>query len=350
MKKFPIIAFVIVFTATLAITGIDGSFAAEKKEKQLTKVMVGCSPLAVVLPVFAAKEKGWFEEEGIDVDIKMFQNSTRDILPLIANNTLDAGKGGLNAGYFNGILQGLKMKLVGSEGTNFNAFSILISKKLYSGTIEGLTAEHIKGQTFAIPMKGYPQEITIERFLNKYGLTWADVNMVTMSWANMFAGLSNGTLFGAAQAEPFRTMAIKNNDVLEMEKAQTLTPDQQGGALFFSENFCKNEKAATAFMVGFIKGTRYTKDWENGNGNDTEVFAILQKYTAIKDISEVKGLDLGLKDPDAGLNVKGIMEDLKWYKEKGYIPAIPAQDEIVDLRFVKAALKKTGKYKTGENK
>ena len=350
MKKILLVSFVLVFAAALLVSSIDGSFAAEKKAKKLTKVILGASPLATWIPIWAAKEKGYFEEEGLDVEIKIFQNSTKDILPLLANNSLDVGCGGLNVGFYNALMQGINLKLVGSEGQNIDNFSILVSKKLYTGTKEELKAEHLKGQIFAVPMKGYPQEITIDKFLNKYGLTTNDVTLVTMSWPNINAGLANGSVFGASTTEPFRFIAIRDNIALEIEKAGSLTPRQQGGALLFSEKFSKKKKAGTAFMAAVIRGNRYFKDWEAGKVDDNEFYPIMKKYTSMDNPAILKGLDLGYKDPDAGLNVEGMKQDLQWYKDHGYIERTPLLDEIVDLSFVKAALKKVGKYKAGENK
>ena len=73
--------------------------------------------------------------------------------------------------------------------------------------------------------------------------------------------------------------------------------------------------------------------------------SLLKKYTTMDNPEILKGLDLGYKDPDAGLNVEGMKADLEWYKDHGYIDRIPSMEEIVDLQFAKAALKKVGKYK-----
>ena len=62
MKKILLFSFVFAFVAEFVITIADSPFAAEKKAKKLTKVTLGASPLATWIPIWAAKEKGYFED------------------------------------------------------------------------------------------------------------------------------------------------------------------------------------------------------------------------------------------------------------------------------------------------
>ena len=345
MKKILLSVFVLALAVMFTVTISNSSFAAEKKAKKLEKVSVGASPLVPWIAVFAAKEKGYLEEEGLDVDIKIFKDSTKDILPLVASSNLDVGYCGLNAGFYNALLQGVEVKLVSGPGQVGGMQGVLISKSQFSGTKEELTKEILQGKTFGILVKGYPQEITLDIFLKKYGLTVKDVNITTMSWPSLNAALANGSIFGAVQFEPFLSIARKDGIAIEVANGKELYPDIQGGAVLYSEKFVKNKKAGMKFMKAFIRGTRYLNDWKNGKGNDEEFYAIVKKYLTMDKPEILKTMDMGIMALDGELNVAGMQDDLVWYKDHGYIEKIPPMSDIVDQSFVEKAIKAIGKFK-----
>lgn len=337
------VAFLAIILAILILSYAGNLFAEEKK---LEKVLVGSSPVLTSVGFFIAKEKGYFAEQGIDADIRIFQSSTREILPLLATNKLDVGGGGLDAGFYNAVNEGIGIKLVADKGHNPDPGyqSIVISKKLYPGR---LGKEDLKGKSFAIPMKGYPQEIFIELFLKMYDLTLDDIELYTMSYPNINAALASGSLFGASQLEPFLSVAIRDGIAVEIIGGGELYADQQGGAVFYSEGFIKNRKeTAKRFMIAYVKGLRYYNDYLKGRVDKKEFFEILKKYTSIDDFELLKRMKspAGL-NPNGYLNIDSIKKDLQWYYEKEYIKKIPAMAEIIDNEFVEETVKLIGEYK-----
>lgn len=64
--------------------------AAATKPAQRVTVHFGGLGEAIDGPIFVGKEKGFFDEQGIDVDLQTFQ-SLSQMIPLLANGKLDAG-------------------------------------------------------------------------------------------------------------------------------------------------------------------------------------------------------------------------------------------------------------------
>lgn len=60
-----IIAFLVI---VLVVIGIYFLLLPEIKEKEVMKIRVGIMPIADCLQYFVAKEKGFFKEEGLEVE------------------------------------------------------------------------------------------------------------------------------------------------------------------------------------------------------------------------------------------------------------------------------------------
>ncbi len=56
-------------------------------EKQVTKITIGLSPFQDTLLPIIGKEKGWFAEEGLDVDFKTL--AWNAVMPAVASSAID---------------------------------------------------------------------------------------------------------------------------------------------------------------------------------------------------------------------------------------------------------------------
>ena len=321
------------------------SASAPAAAKALDKVRVGTSPALSSMGFFIAKEKGYFAAEGIEADITIFKSTLADILPLVATGRLDVGGEGLSAGFYNAVIQGTGIKLVADKGhTPFKDGykSMIFSKKLYPGRLD---AAALKGRSFAVPMKGFESEILIERFLQRYGLGFKDIEMTTLSYPNVNAALANGALFGAVQIEPFLSAALREGYAVDIMNSSEIYPGQQGGAVFYSGRFMTDRRdVAVRFMAAYLKGTRWFNDYLRGRADKKEFFEILKKYTTMDDAGLVARMRYPALNPNGYINLKSAEDDLRWYHEHGTVPKLPEMKDLVDHSFVDEALKRLGRY------
>ena len=323
-----------------------GSMSCRSQEKKLDKVFVGAAPSLPGAGLFIAKEKGYFEDEGLDVDIQIFRQSTVQELPLLATNRLDVGTCGYSSGLLNAFIKETGIRMVadqGHHGPGHSHLAMLISKQHHPGR---LTADVLRGKTFAVPTRGVIQEIITERFLKKYGLTLDDVELVNLSYPNMNTALVNGSIYGVLQLEPFVASAVHNGYAVEIIRAAEMRPRFQGGVLLYSEAFrTERRDAADRFMVAYLEGVRYFNDFLNGKmEDDKEIFEIIKKYTSAKNYDAFKIIGFGGVNPYGYLDKKSVQEDIDWYYERGYIKKKPDVNEIVDDSFASYADKKLGTY------
>ena len=92
----------------------DGASAADGGG-ELQDVTVGIVQLPIFAPIYVAEAKGYFEDEGIDVNLENVK-SGQDAIPLAASGQIDVVAAGFAAGFFSAIDTGLEVTVVGSMG------------------------------------------------------------------------------------------------------------------------------------------------------------------------------------------------------------------------------------------
>src|SRR3990172_6978382 len=92
--------------ALLAASGCGGGsdeakLAGEGTPQSLTKVTAGYLPIFIYAPYFVALEKGYFKEQGIDLELKVVPQGGGQILTQVVAGNLDTGAGGIGPAAFN---------------------------------------------------------------------------------------------------------------------------------------------------------------------------------------------------------------------------------------------------------
>src|SRR5260370_18488781 len=93
-----------VLAANFAITG-----------KGADKVAVGTGGSASDAPFYIAYDKGFFKDEGLDVDLIVLDSGAKVIAPL-GTGELDVGSGALSVGFWNALVRGIKFRIVADRG------------------------------------------------------------------------------------------------------------------------------------------------------------------------------------------------------------------------------------------
>ena len=305
-------------------------------------IKVGSSPVVSSAGIYLAKERGYFKEQGLDVEITDFNNSGAPMTLLLSKGELDVGAGNITAGLFNAIAEGQKFKIVADKGhiaENKDYLALIVrNEHLKSGRFK--TLKDLKGFKMGLTsLDGVSQEILTERFLKKGKLSIKDVTFVKLSYAEMNLALKAGTIDATIQLEPFLTKAVLENIATIVGKGSEVYPKQQSGALFYSPQFIQNNpEEAKKFMIAYSKGIA---DYNNAfvkNINRTSVIADLKKSIKIDDdVIWEKMAIVGL-NPYGALNTKELQTDIKWY-EKNYIKKQLDVKTIIDTSFSEFAEK-----------
>lgn len=198
-----LLALLMVMSTLTACTGkqgaTDNSSAAGNTggsgEKKFATLNVGTQPVTVGFPLIYAKEQGWFEEVGLDVNVLIFPTGA-PINEAIAADELDIACSGFASVYAlaNSDCSWLfDINTAGGMGLYARKDSDVVKA---GNTLPDLPnvlgdAESIRGSQVLEPLGTSAQFLT-ECYLEHFGLTDADVEQVHMEYAPAYQAFAAG--------------------------------------------------------------------------------------------------------------------------------------------------------------
>lgn len=332
MKKLKVgpIALAAVFATTVY------SFAADH-------VVVMIVPEINTAPFYVAQAKGYFEQEGLELEVKR-GSSGQEASAYLASGQIDVGSFGLAAGIFNGFHRGFNMRIVATAAMWPPEHSVVILGSAIarkSGAVTKLA--DLKDKRIAIAGGGGSGGSWLaDCALRNVGLSIKDVKMVNIPGADMPLALKNGQVDAMLTSVPFSTQAVAEGwgDIL----AQNFCPGAANTQYFYSGNFItKRPAVAERFMVALVKGAR---DIQDSKFRSKEIEDILSKATGVK-VEYIRAAKQMIYSPDMVVRTASIEDQEKFHREMGYTEYkenIPL-DKMIDNSFRKKAVDKLGPYK-----
>lgn len=194
-------------TLTLSLAGCasktDNKVVPAKAEIK-NSLTVGLTPGTDAIPFIIAKEKGYFEKQGLDVKLEVFK-SAKDRDAAFQSGALDGACADEVAVtlYQNG---GFDVKITGITDGDF---------MLVAGKNSGIkSVNDLKGKKIAISEKTVI-EYTLDKLLEKNGITSDEVEKVAIpAIPTRLEMLKNNKVDVALLPEPFSTFAINDGAVL----------------------------------------------------------------------------------------------------------------------------------------
>src|SRR5919109_1571912 len=103
--------------STLVRTALAGILVATiaGRASAADNVVVGTGGSAGDAPFYIAQEKGYFQQEGLTVDLIVLDSGAKVIAPL-GTGELDVGSGALSVGFWNALVRGVKFRIVADRG------------------------------------------------------------------------------------------------------------------------------------------------------------------------------------------------------------------------------------------
>lgn len=258
MKKFQV-GIVIVL---VAIVGFLVWFGVSKKVEAPTTsqpLRIGLNPWIGQGLYYVAKEKGFFNAEGVDVEVVNFDDSSVgrqllntdkiDVLPFTPETAVILAAAGV------------KIKIVGMSDTSEGADGIIASKEIQK-------ISDLKGKKVAFEV-GSPSHLFLSYLLDQAGLTTNDLIVVSATAPDAGAAFVAGAVDAAVTWEPWLSKAEERIDghLLITSKVLPIFPDM----LIFKAEAVQNRPQD---VRAFLRATFRTKEWISANENEaTEIIA-----------------------------------------------------------------------------
>jgi NitT/TauT family transport system substrate-binding protein len=343
---------VILVTITFAVSACGGG-GGESGES--ATVRVGTAQSASDAAIYIADKKGYFEEQGIQLELIPFR-SAAETVPSLGSGDLDVGGGSPSAGMYNAVARGLDLKNVADKGSHppGQGYSALLVRRelVDSGQFNGF--EDLNGLTIGIAAEGTSSEIDAVVPLREAGLTLNDVQPEYLAFPDHVSALENGSIDAASTTEPSVTQAVQSGAAVRWAGADEFYPYQQVATIIYGPDFVEQGDLATGFMVAYLKGARdYNDALEEGRlqgPNADEIISIIAEYSNITDPELISNMEAAGIDPNGELNVDGMERDLQTWKDQGLLENEDVTaEQTVDTSFIDAAVEELGPYEPNQS-
>jgi ABC-type nitrate/sulfonate/bicarbonate transport system substrate-binding protein len=310
-----------------------------------TPVRVGLLGSASDAGIFIAAEKGFFQDQGLEVEFERFQTGAH-MTPALSAGQLDIGAGSPSAGLYNAIGRQITIKIVADKGSNppgFGFQGIALRKDLADRVRDYRDLRGLRvGMTGS---GGTSADIALVQALRRGGLAPEDAEIVVLAYPDLNVALSNGSIDAAIHFEPLFTLGVQQGISVDWKRVDEIYPGHQGAAIFYGAEFTRSQPdAADRWMVAYVQGLRHYNDAFRKNVNRADTIQIIAKHTNIRPELLEQAVPVGL-NPDGYINARGLAEDLELLRELGYIKEPVSVEQIVDNRHVDFAIRQLGPYR-----
>ena len=289
--------------AALAV-GIGPALAQAKPEKSKVTLGVGGKPLLYYLPLTIAERKGFFKEEGLDVEINDFGGGAKSLQALIGGS-VDVVTGA----YEHTIrmqAKGQDVRAITELG-RFPAIVIAV-KKDKAGQVK--SAADFKGLKIGVTAPGSSTALTAQYAMVKAGLKPSDAAIIGIgSGASGVAAMQKGEIDVISHLDPVIAKLEADGDIVVLIDTRTEAGTR---ALFGGSN-----PAATLYSK---------KDFIDANPGTTQ--ALVNAFMkSLKWLQTAKPQDVADTVPpeyhlgDKALYLKAVQNSLESYSRTGIVPA-----------------------------
>lgn len=310
MKKILLLSMLILALALAAGCGNSN----DNTQKDLQPITIGLMPDTDSLPFIIAKEKGYFAEEGIEVNIQQYK-SAMDRDSALQSGNLDGAVSDMLAVAF-AKAGGFDVKV-----TSFTdgSYKLIASKDAGINNVKALA-----GKDVAVSRNTIIEYVT-DQILAKEGMDSESINKVIIPQIpTRLEMLQNGKLAAATLPEPMASIAVSNGCTY------VTGSDELGinpGVIMFTAKTVDNKTAEIAAMY---RAYNKAVDYLNNTSRDEYIDLVVEKGGFPPAAKEA------LKLPEyhkAALPKESDVTDcIKWLNNKGLVKEhFSYQDIVVDL-------------------
>ncbi|APU17695.1 MULTISPECIES: ABC transporter substrate-binding protein [Actinoalloteichus] len=277
------VATAIMATATLFATSacglLDGSAGQEESSGdggngvvEQEVIRLGLLPVVDVASVHIAIEDGFFEEEGVEIELTSIQGAAA------AMPGLEAGE--LDIVFGNWVSIFAAHSALGNIKLVADSYYALPNTWMVMTTPDsGLTQpEDLMGRTIGVTSQGSLAEVTIKSVLRANDLDPDNVSFVEMGYPDMAAALDSGQVDAALMAEPFITNAELEIGAVPVFDAASGPTEEIPIAGFAAKDewAAENPQTVAAFQRAFSRGQ------EVASSDRERVEQMVQEYASIE--------------------------------------------------------------------
>jgi NitT/TauT family transport system substrate-binding protein len=302
-------------------------------------VRIGVLKLSSAAPLFLAKDRGYFEQEGIDADLKFFDAAVPIAVAAVSGD-IDVGFTGFTGAFYNLAGKGGLKVIAGTarEAPGFQNTAYVASKRAYDAGLR--TLADLPGHSVGITQTGSTFHYSLGLIADKLKFDIATVKVVPLqSLPNVAAAIKGGQLDAALTATTTIMPVVASGDAVVLGWVGDETPWMLGcvvaSTAVIEKQRSQIEKVLAAYRRGAEEYTRVLLR-RGANGEFTRspegdaMLTVIAKYTG----QQTEQLRTGLSVVDPALDTADIARQVAWFKRQKMIDADVDAAKIVDKSFV----------------
>lgn len=330
-------------TAAFAASALSAIVFSGTAVQAAEKITIAALTFVSSSPLFIAQEKGYYAEEGLEVEFKFFR-AAQPVAVAIASGDADFGVTAFTGGFYNLAAKGA-LKVIGAQsreepGYDFSAY--LASNQAYDA---GFTSvEKFPGRSFGMTQTGSSFHYMIGQLADKRGFDLAEIDLKPLQ--------SVPAMIGALKSGQIDSMIIPAHIAKGLDTAGAAkiigwvhkeTPYQLGGLFTSAKNIDERREIVEKFVRAY---QRAAGDYHEGmNALDAsgqrqfgakaeELIPMINKYVGPKPTPAKTKAGAPFIDPKGRLDVGDIYKQVAWYQERGMVAKSLNPADIIDLSFV----------------
>jgi NitT/TauT family transport system substrate-binding protein len=298
---------------------------------------------------FIALDRGYFREQGLEVELIPFDSAARMVAPLSAGQ-IEAGGGSHSAGLFNAVTRGIDLRLVADKGSALPGygFQAYLWRRDLADSGQLRTPADLRGMRIGISARGTSGEPGINVLLQPYGLTIDDVEVVELAFPEHGAAFAGRTLDASINLEPFITRILDQGLGTLYQRLDEVIPGEQIAEVIYSGQFAKDQSdAARRFMVAYLRAVRdYNDAFTRGDAaKRQQAIATLVQHTTVKEAALYDRMAMPGLHPEGRVNLDRVAAHQDYWVATGAQQARANLSEVIDQRFADAAVQTLGPYR-----
>ncbi len=321
--------------ASTAVTGsVQASASASATEAPPAKLRMGVAPaIFSYLPTYIAKDKGFWDEQNLDVEVVVL-NSGTDLIQALTGNAIDFAAASYN--------EPIVMSAQGIPTVIVATIEAALPYR-YMTRPDITDIKQLVGKTVGVSRVGSLSDQVTRIVFNKAGIDPDSVKYQAAGGSpDRLAALQNGAISGTLLDSPSYQLAQQAGMTTLVNVAEELKGFPYEMLIAKKATLDANKDAYTRMMIGYIKAAQFVTD----PANEDETLQIASKYTGqkVEDLKVAYAETIKDFPPDGKIEMDGIAEALKGAQQYAGIKnseSVKAED-IVDSQYQEAAAKALG--------
>ncbi len=295
--------------------------------------------------IYIAMAKGFFKEQGINVEVINIRSVAELVAPL-GTGQLDFVGMPVSTALLAAVDRGIELKVVadgGQQRANWGSSWMILRKDLAdSGQVK--TPADLKGMKIGIASQGSYLDMFARLVLEEGRLKPEDAELVVVPHADQPPALANKAIAAGTTVEPFVSIAVQQGVAVRWRPDyQYFDGNSQSTFVIFGPELLKDKDVARRWMIAYLKGARVFLDAFEKNIGREEVINILINQTTVKDRKMYDLMGIAYPEPNGNLDRKSLGKQYKWYVDNGIYTGKLTFDDLVDPSFAEYATQQLGK-------